>query len=108
MTQFCYYVLCPIVVVCQSLDQIANGNLEISRSNVGGAVQYTCEDGFDLEGSVERNCLATGNWSGDTPACVRSLSNPKGKNRINIFQNDGVNKLTGVNKLLMMSTIGPT
>ena len=81
MTQLCYSFLRHvfIVVVCQSLDQIANGNLEISRSNVGGAVQYTCKEGFDLEGSVERVCLATGYWSGETPSCVRSLSNPRGK-----------------------------
>ena len=37
------FTSCLIVVDCQSLDQIAIDILEISRSDVGGTIRYTCD-----------------------------------------------------------------
>ncbi|XP_047449391.1 complement C2 [Mugil cephalus] len=38
--------------------------------HVGTTQSFSCQEGFTLYGSAERNCTLTGEWTGDTPVCV--------------------------------------
>ncbi len=37
--------------------------------NVDGAVEFECDDGYELEGSSTRRCLSNGKWSGEDTTC---------------------------------------
>ncbi|XP_034557857.1 complement C2 [Notolabrus celidotus] len=36
---------------------------------VGATQSFSCQDGFTLHGSAQRNCTLTGEWTGTTPVC---------------------------------------
>jgi hypothetical protein len=80
---------CP-VVRCKPPDDIQNGIYWISGSK-GPAVTYKCNPGFYLQGDKTRKCVCSehpvtscgvpgdaveGNWSGEAPHCISSLSQP--------------------------------
>ncbi len=73
-----------ILAVCRDLRQIEieNGDSNYSmegrffgsfryRPN-GTVAMYTCNDGFKLDGNVNRTC-DTGNWTGTVPVCVEGI-----------------------------------
>ena len=60
------------VIKCSSLDDPANGQVELSNTTVGSSANYTCTRGYILSnGNNTRTCEADGEWSGDTPICER-------------------------------------
>lgn len=61
----CKDVLCPAQV------QLDNGHFwpRDEWIRVGGAQTFSCQEGFILHGSEERNCTITGEWTGSTPVC---------------------------------------
>lgn len=61
------------IVVCPNLEKIDDGVVAVVSNIFGGTVRYSCLSGFFLRGNIERTCLATGQWSGTTPDCVRSV-----------------------------------
>ena len=61
-----------VVVECGDPGTPASGLKQLTRTTYNARVQYTCLDGFSLQGQQERVCQANGRWSGSLPACVPS------------------------------------
>ncbi|XP_040027987.2 complement C2 [Gasterosteus aculeatus] len=62
----CKDVLCPAQL------QLDHGDLfpRDQWSRVGATQSFSCQDGFTLHGSAQRNCTVSGEWTGSAPACV--------------------------------------
>nr|XP_057920570.1 sushi domain-containing protein 2 isoform X3 [Doryrhamphus excisus] len=60
------------VISCGWLAPPPNGKKEGTTYLEGAKVRLSCNDGFTLEGSVERTCEADGHWSGGDTSCVLS------------------------------------
>ena len=59
-----------IVIDCGSLDDPADGQVELSNTTVGSSANYTCTQGYILSnGNNTRTCEVDGEWSGNTPIC---------------------------------------
>ncbi|XP_073719070.1 complement C2 isoform X2 [Misgurnus anguillicaudatus] len=61
----CKEVLCPAQL------QLDNGQIWPRRQwfKVGEQQTFSCHEGYDLFGSVQRNCTEWGGWTGTTPVC---------------------------------------
>ena len=46
-----------------------NGSVQGEKTYFPNLVQFACDEGFLLEGSRERQCLANGSWSGNQTFC---------------------------------------
>ena len=58
------------VIDCGSLDDLENGQVDLSNTTVGSTANFTCNQGYILtNGSSTRTCEANGEWSGDSPIC---------------------------------------
>jgi len=62
-------MLCSTVVDCGDPGTPTNGGRQLSSTTFRAAVQHSCDDGFDLEGSEVRICQASGKWTGFLPTC---------------------------------------
>ena len=62
-----------VVVICGDPGIPANGTRIGSTFTFDSTVNYTCDDRFKLIGQIRRNCLSSGNWSGDLPTCQSKL-----------------------------------
>ena len=47
----------------------SNGMTEITSDTFGSTVNHTCNEGYVLNGTNERECLANGSWSAPLPSC---------------------------------------
>ena len=56
-------------VVCPSLNDPANGNVNVSGDFFGQTAEYTCNNGFNLIGDSIVTCGLDGQWSGNPPVC---------------------------------------
>ena len=54
---------------CGSLPNPTNGSVILTGTVEGSFANYTCNDGFELEGASDRVCQGNGNWSGSEPFC---------------------------------------
>lgn len=45
--------------------------IKFSDDSVGSSVEYSCEQGYELQGLTTRICQANGLWSGDASTCAR-------------------------------------
>ena len=66
------------VIFCPSLDEPENGTLNCSIEDHGIAFpndtcSYTCDEGFELEGSVTIVCGEDGVWSDKTRCVPRGI-----------------------------------
>jgi CUB/sushi domain-containing protein len=59
-----------IAVDCGSPPVLVNGQVKGEQYTFQKEIEYTCNEGFLLEGVRSRVCLADGSWSGDTPDCI--------------------------------------
>ena len=59
-----------IAVSCGHLGHPPKGRVTTSGYSVGSTATYSCEVGYALEGESERECLVTGEWSGNEPVCT--------------------------------------
>ncbi|XP_037335976.2 complement C2 [Pungitius pungitius] len=62
----CKDVLCPAQL------QLDHGDLwpRDQWYRVGATQSFSCQDGFALQGSAQRTCALSGEWTGGAPACV--------------------------------------
>ena len=59
--------------MCPALPDPTNGVVSHDM-DVGDLANYSCNDGYYLNGIEIRMCMADGTWSGNTPTCQRMLS----------------------------------
>ena len=59
-----------VVVDCGVLPNPADGLVDLSDGTVFESVAgYSCNPGFQLEGTVTRTCQSNGRWSDSEPTC---------------------------------------
>ena len=62
-----------IVVSCDLLAPPPDGTLETTGRVFGSHASYTCDEGFTLQGDMERECDSSGTWTGVAPICLGML-----------------------------------
>ncbi|CAG5134438.1 unnamed protein product, partial [Candidula unifasciata] len=65
----CVAVECPI-------PRIINGHVSSFQRSFGTVIKFTCKQNHRLKGPSERTCQENGQWSGDTPECVKIKCEP--------------------------------
>lgn len=60
-----------VVVRCNPLRNIVNGEVVVAGNTVGSIAMYICNQGFTLVGDSRRMCKANGLWSPAKPFCRR-------------------------------------
>ena len=69
----------------ESSASIENGVVCYESTSPQSVAVYQCDSGYQLEGSMRRECKADGQWSLPEPVCV--ISSPSGSSRLfNTFQ----------------------
>ena len=68
-----------LIVICHSLNKVANGILTCSLGDDGfpsyeDTCSFTCNTGYELLGSDTRTCQSDGSWSGKETNCRRGES----------------------------------
>lgn len=58
-----------VVVDCGNLTSPLQGYVSIAESTFGSIANYSCFEGYEIEGNTTRTCLENGNWSGNDPTC---------------------------------------
>ncbi|CAI7994714.1 Sushi, von Willebrand factor type A, EGF and pentraxin domain-containing protein 1, partial [Geodia barretti] len=57
------------LVMCPTLNDPDNGNLNLSGNSLGDTAEYTCNTGYNLMGESILTCGADSQWSGTPPVC---------------------------------------
>ncbi|KAJ7352852.1 hypothetical protein OS493_033394 [Desmophyllum pertusum] len=61
-----------LALSCPALSDPANGAVTLSSGLVkGSTATYTCNNGYTASFATTRDCEADGQWSGETPSCIR-------------------------------------
>ena len=60
-----------LVGLCPVLSDPANGMVTMTGNSVGDTATYTCDDGYELIGSMTVTCMDDGAWSDGPPMCRR-------------------------------------
>ena len=65
------YDIIFLLLDCPVLQQPEYGSVNSVLNNPqhGNNVSFSCNDGYNLFGSVERTCMPNGIWSGTTVTC---------------------------------------
>ena len=64
-----FLLLISAVVDCGDAGTPDNGDTMQTTTTFGSIVNHTCNTGFALNGSSQRECLESGNWSQPLPSC---------------------------------------
>ncbi|XP_003387839.1 PREDICTED: sushi, von Willebrand factor type A, EGF and pentraxin domain-containing protein 1-like isoform X2 [Amphimedon queenslandica] len=56
-------------IICEDLDNPANGRVQVNGRRPGAEARYTCDPGFRLSGQKLRVCQDDGSFSGQAPTC---------------------------------------
>ena len=54
---------------CGNPGSPTNGIKIGTNHSYGASIEFTCNQGYTLQGSQQRTCLTTGQWSGSQPTC---------------------------------------
>jgi len=68
----------PLVITCPVLSAPDNGQISCSPGNdsPGDTCTFTCDDGFQIEGTQSRTCQDDGTWNGeDDTVCTGNIHN---------------------------------
>ena len=89
-----FYSLCCIlflsVIIRCDVESIPNGVLSESQIGVGSQVTYTCDDGYELNGTSTRTCQDNGSLSGTMASCERKDTTVMSFVKLWIFKFDTV------------------
>ncbi|XP_019849499.1 PREDICTED: P-selectin-like isoform X2 [Amphimedon queenslandica] len=66
-------------IFCPKLFAPRYGSVQQTGNTYGARAVYQCNDGFQLDGNTDRNCLLSGQWSGSTPTCKALPTRPPPK-----------------------------
>lgn len=58
---------------CGIPDVPNNGMVSYNSTVEGSMAVYMCDEGYILEGVIQRTCEESGQWSGNVPQCHRKL-----------------------------------
>jgi CUB/sushi domain-containing protein len=58
-----------VVVDCGNLTSPLQGYVLIDESTFGSIANYSCFEGYELDGNMTRTCLESGSWMGNDPIC---------------------------------------
>ncbi|XP_033114888.1 CUB and sushi domain-containing protein 2-like isoform X2 [Anneissia japonica] len=64
------------VIRCPEIFAPENGSIEGDKFYLNQVVRFTCDEGFNLKGSRQRRCNATGNWTGIETYCMDPNKSP--------------------------------
>lgn len=56
-------------VVCAALPLIPHGSKACTGNKYGQHCAFTCDQGYDLQGSAKRTCQLDGTWTGTSSSC---------------------------------------
>ncbi|XP_052796583.1 sushi, von Willebrand factor type A, EGF and pentraxin domain-containing protein 1-like isoform X2 [Mya arenaria] len=59
-----------IIKDCGQVHSPENGNISLTTTVYSSSVYFTCDIGYDLNGSSEIVCLASGSWNATAPYCI--------------------------------------
>ncbi|GFR11206.1 sushi, von Willebrand factor type A, EGF and pentraxin domain-containing protein 1 [Trichonephila clavata] len=59
------------IIRCPDPLKVSHAYLIYSDNRYGSGVEYYCDEGYKLIGSVQRLCTADGQWAGPEPECVQ-------------------------------------
>ena len=65
----CFFFISYTVVTCGSAPIPAFGSVSTSNETYGGKATYSCNIGYNISGSMIRNCQADGTWDGSLTSC---------------------------------------
>ena len=68
-----------VYIACLPLTVPDNGDINCSlggdgEADVGETCTFTCNDGYELTGSISRSCQIDESWSGTNTICTQSMS----------------------------------
>jgi hypothetical protein len=59
------------LITCPVNDSVLHGHvIGPVLATVGTNLTYVCDEGYEVKGDKERQCLVTGKWQGEEPLCV--------------------------------------
>ena len=58
-----------IAVSCGNLSNPVDGEVSTEGNTFGSQANYSCSEGYVLNGNSTRMCQADGQWSGSKPTC---------------------------------------
>ena len=64
---------CHLDVDCGDLPPLLNGVVHVINTTYQSRVNFTCENGYDLVGTLFAVCLANGTWSEEMPQCISKI-----------------------------------
>ena len=64
---------------CGAVKTPSNGSSIGNLTTYPHKVQFICDEGFNLRGSKTRQCLSTGNWSGNESFCEGTVQRKMSK-----------------------------
>lgn len=74
------------VISCPMPNRPVNGTIKGDVHTYGSSVQYSCDPGFQLNGSDKRMCQADKKWDGNEPICIPiSCGQPPGLENGQVF-----------------------
>ena len=66
----------PVAVDCGGLPDPTNGQVDTpSGTTFNNTAIYSCDPGYNLNGSMIRTCGVDGSWTPNAPTCDRKLCN---------------------------------
>ena len=63
------YDISSAVVQCGNLSSPVNGQVSVDSNTFGSQANYSCSEGYVLNGNSIRMCQSDGQWSGSEPTC---------------------------------------
>ena len=63
------FIILHVELSCETLQDPANGRVQVSGDIPGAVASYTCNPGFSLVGQSRRTCQRDGSFSGQAPTC---------------------------------------
>ncbi len=63
-----------VCIVCTPLPAPENGAVDqLSPVTAFSVATFTCDEGYDLEGSNRRLCRSSGQWTGSDTSCISTF-----------------------------------
>nr|XP_022326524.1 protein lev-9-like isoform X1 [Crassostrea virginica] len=69
-----------VAIDCPTLRSPVGGRIRGSGNAFGTVLRFECDNGLQLEGSIERRCLENGEWSGNDVRCTAEIDCGRPKN----------------------------